>query len=396
MSDKYLEEANSLFPYTQQLRRDFHQYPELGFKEERSENIICGELRKFGISYQDRVANTGVVGLLEGKQEGRTILLRFDMDALPVTEETGVDYASRNAGVMHACGHDGHMAIGLTVARMLATRRDQINGTVKFIFQPAEEGMGGAEQMIAAGILQNPIPEISLAVHVWNEKPLGWFGLADGPEMAGAEIFSIRVIGKGGHGALPQSAVDPVLAAAHIVTSLQTIVSRNVPPLESAVVSVTQIIAGETFNVIPPHAEIGGTIRTFDKATREVVLERFESIVVKTAEALGCRAEITLTQLTPALVNNPAITNEVETCLLEMIPQADVDRNFRTMGSEDMAFILDRIPGCFIFVGSANKERGLNYGHHHPKFDFDEHCLSLAAALLTKTTLRFLEKHSAG
>lgn len=213
------------------------------------------------------LADTGVVALLEGARPGPVLLVRFDMDALSILEETGAPYASQNPGVMHACGHDGHTAIGLTVARMLHAHRDELAGAVKFVFQPAEEGLGGAERMIAEGALEDPKPELTLALHVWNEKPLGWFGVAAGPAMAGAEIFKIKVRGKGGHGAVPHLAVDPVLASAQIVAALQSIVARNVAPLQAAVVSVCTIHGGEAFNVIPQAVELAGTIRTFRAAS---------------------------------------------------------------------------------------------------------------------------------
>ncbi len=204
------------------------------------------------------------------------MLIRADMDALPILEETGAPYASQNPGVMHACGHDGHTAVLLTVAKILYSHRAELGGTIKFMFQPAEEGMGGAEKMISDGILENPKVDVALGLHVWNEKPVGWIGISNGPAMAGAEIFRIKVVGRGGHGAVPHLAVDPILASAQIVTALQGIVSRNVAPLETAVVSVCTIHAGETFNVIPPVVEMTGTIRTFEPSVRVRVLERFD------------------------------------------------------------------------------------------------------------------------
>ncbi|RPJ23995.1 MAG: amidohydrolase, partial [Chloroflexi bacterium] len=231
-----LKEAKELFPYTQSLRRDFHRHPELGFREVRTAGIVARELEALGIEVTKGVGKTGVVGLLEGSKPGPTLLLRFDMDALPIMEETEAEYASQNQGVMHACGHDGHTAIGLTVAKILHAYRDQLAGTIKFCFQPSEEGTsgeatGGAETMMRDGLLEGPKVDMSLALHLWNEKPLGWLGITKGPIMAGADLFTVRVIGRGGHGAIPDAAVDPVVAAANMVNALQTIVSRNVAPL---------------------------------------------------------------------------------------------------------------------------------------------------------------------
>src|SRR5690242_5596963 len=229
MSD-FLQQAEELFPYTQALRRDFHIHPELGFREIRTGGIVAKELESLGIEVTKGVGKTGVVGLLEGAQPGPTLLLRFDMDALPMTEDTGAEYASENPGVMHACGHDGHTAIGLTVAKILHAHRNELAGTVKFCFQPSEEGnngedVGGAEMMMRDGVLDSPKVDMSLSLHIWNEKPFGWVGIASGPVMAGAEIFTIKLTGKGGHGALPQNTVDPIIASAQIVNALQTIVS---------------------------------------------------------------------------------------------------------------------------------------------------------------------------
>ncbi|NCP15836.1 amidohydrolase [bacterium] len=388
----FLSEAQSLFEYTQSLRRDFHMHPELGFKEVRTAGIVARELTSLGLEVHTGIAETGIVALLEGARPGPVILARFDMDALPILEETGAAYASQNPGVMHACGHDGHTAIGLTVARMLHAHRQELAGTVKFIFQPAEEGLGGAEGMIAAGVLENPKPDLALALHLWNEKPLGWLGIACGPAMAGAELFKIKVRGKGGHGAVPHLAADPVLAAAQIVAALQSIVARNVPPLQAAVVSVCTIHGGEAFNVIPQAVELAGTIRTFEPQVREKVLERFEVIVYGLAETMGCRAEVELQRLTPAVINQPESAARIAAVARQVFPEATIDSgDYVTMGSEDFAFIMEKAPGCFFFIGSANKEKGLDAGHHHPRFDFDEGALPRGAALMASAVAEFLK-----
>ncbi len=387
----FLSEALALFEYTQSLRRDFHSHPELGFHEIRTAGIVARELTTLGLEVHTGVGGTGVVALLEGARPGPVVLVRADMDALPIREETGAAYASQNPGVMHACGHDGHTAILLTVAKMLHAHRNELSGTIKFMFQPAEEGMGGAESMIADGVLENPKVDGTLALHVWNEKPVGWFGIAGGPVMAGAEIFKIKVLGKGGHGAVPHLAVDPILAAAQIISALQGIVARNIAPLQTAVVSVCTIHAGETFNVIPPAVEMTGTIRTFEPLVRERVLERFEKTVHLIAEGMGCQAEIDLQLLSPATINQPETAARVQAVARQLFPGGNVDSaNYTTMGSEDFAYILERVPGCFFFIGSANPEKGLDAGHHHPKFDFDEAALPRGAALMAAAITDFL------
>src|SRR5271157_3475655 len=379
----FLAEAQELFEYTRALRRDFHMHPELGFQEVRTAGIVAKQLTALGLEIHSGVADTGVVAVLEGKKAGPVILVRADMDALPIVEETGAKYASQNKGVMHACGHDAHTAILLTVAKMLTAHRDELAGTIKLIFQPAEEGLGGAERMIQAGVLEDPKPTVSLALHVWNEQPLGWIGIADGPALAGAEIFKVTLHGKGGHAAAPHLSVDPVLAAAETITALQSIVARNVAPLKPAVISVCTIHGGEAFNVIPTSVELTGTIRTFEPEVRSVVMSRFQDVVRLTAEALGCQAEIELKQLSPATVNQPAASARVQSAARRLFPEAPIETgNYITMGSEDFSYFLEKVPGCFFFVGSANREKGLDAGHHHPKFDIDEEVLPRAAALM--------------
>jgi len=385
-----LIEAQNLFSYTQGLRRDFHRFPELGFQERRTAGIVARELSALGLEIRTGIAETGVVALIEGKQPGPVVLLRFDMDALPIQEQTGAEYASQNPGVMHACGHDGHTAIGLTVARLLHASRAEWSGTAKLVFQPAEEGLGGAKQMVAEGVLENPAPQVAFGLHVWNERPLGWIGLTPGPVMSAAETFKVRLTGKGGHAAAPHLAIDPVLAAAQLVTSLQSIVSRNVAPLQTAVVSVTTLHAGEVFNVIPSQVEMQGTIRTFDPAVRQRVLTRFEQIVKGVAAAFECEAQIELTPVSPAVVNDTAVTQRVQEIARRLLPDHQISSDERTMGSEDMSYILQQIPGCFIFIGSANGGQGLDAAHHHPRFDFDEQVMPQAVALLEACTRSYL------
>jgi amidohydrolase len=392
MKHDITSQAQDLFPYTQSLRRDFHRHPELGFHEVRSAGIIAGELGKLGLEVHAGIAETGVVALMENSAPGPTILLRFDMDALPITEATGAEYESTTPGVMHACGHDGHMAIGLTVARMLKELSPELRGQIKFVFQPAEEALGGAKRMVAEGVLKDPKPDVALALHVWNELPLGKVGLASGPVMAGADFFDVQITGKGGHGAIPQLSRDPVVAAAAVVLALQSIVARNVSPFESAVVSVTQVVSGETYNVIPEKAQLKGTIRALERPVRDQVMTRFEEVITNTSKAMGCEASISYLPNTPATVNDPDVTAAVVDVARHLYPPEAIDTTYQSMGSEDMAFILNEVPGCFMLIGSANAEKGLNAGHHHPKFDFDEAVLPQAAALMVSTVVELLKK----
>jgi amidohydrolase len=388
-----LEEARRIESYTVEQRRDFHRHPELGFEETRTAGIVAETLTDLGMDVMTGVGRTGVVGMLKGTQESPVLLMRFDMDALPIQEDTGVDYASENPGKMHACGHDCHVAVGLSVAKLLAEKKDTLPGTIKFVFQPAEEGQGGAREMVADGVLEDPRPDYSLAMHVWNEKPVGWYALTSGPSMAGAEVFSVRVTGKGGHGAAPHKSVDPLVAVAQMVTALQTIASRNISPLESAVVSVCEISGGTAFNIIPHEATFRGTIRTFKPEVFETVRQRFIEIVENTAAAMGCQAEVTLETITPPVINDPNLAALMTDVVLLVQPDARIDGNHQTMGSEDFSYMMQDIPGCFVMVGSANPDLGLDYGHHHPRFNIDEACLPYAVAVMARGALEILERH---
>lgn len=388
----FLEKAKQLSEYTVATRRDLHRHPELGFEELRTAGIVADTLRDLGLEVTTGVGKTGVVGLLEGKQKSPVVLLRFDMDALPILEENEVDYVSEVPGKMHACGHDNHVAVGLTVAKILAEMREQLPGTVKFVFQPAEEGDGGAELMVAEGVLANPTPDVALAMHVWNEKPVGWYGLKSGPMMAGAHTFRVKVTGKGGHGAIPHLSIDPIAAAAQIITALQTIVSRNVNPLDSAVVTVGALHSGTVFNVIPQTAVFEGTIRTFKASVFDTVEKRFREIVENVGQAMGCDTEIEIVRATYPVDNDPILADLMADGVRKIQVDADVDRAYQTMGSEDFSYMTQDLPGCYMLVGSTNADKGLNYGHHHPHFNIDEACLPFAVAVMAQGAVEALIK----
>lgn len=384
-------EAQAEFEYTRSLRRDFHQHPELGFQEFRTAGIVARELSASGLETATGIAETGVVALIEGAQPGPVILLRFDMDALPVEEQTGVAYSSQTPGVMHACGHDGHTAIGLTVARLLQRHRQELAGTVKLVFQPAEEGLGGAERMVAEGVLDNPRPDLCLALHLWNELPIGTFAFTPGPFLAASETFFITLRGRGGHGAMPHLTIDPVISAAQLIIGLQNIVSRQVNPLDSAVISVTSIHAGHTFNVIPGEVGLQGTIRTFRPEVRQFILRRFQELTHSLAAAAECEAEIDLKSITPAVINDPDLTHQAHQAAQAVFPEHKILNNYQTTVSEDMAFMMQDIPGCYFFVGSQNAALGLDATHHHPRFNFDEQALMQASAVMSATAAQLLK-----
>ena len=254
-----LDRVSAVFPYTSALRRDFHQHPELGFQEYQTADKVNRELSQWeGFSVKTGIAETGIVGTLSGGSTGKTVLVRFDMDALPIQEQTGAAYSSRHDGVMHGCGHDGHLAIGLTAARLLSESRQELAGKVVFLFQPAEEGLGGALRMISEGVLESSRPDFALGLHLWNEKPLGWLGISNGPVMSASETFQVLIRGKGGHGGKPHEAVDPIVASASVINALQSLPSREVHPLDSSVISVCTIQGGKAHNVIPEEVSLGG------------------------------------------------------------------------------------------------------------------------------------------
>ena len=363
-------------------RRDLHQHPELAFEEVRTAGIVARTLGELGLEVQTGIGRTGVVGLLEGDQPGPTVLVRCDMDALPIVEENDVPYRSQVAGRMHACGHDGHTSIALAVAQMLAAQRDQLRGAVKFVFQPAEEIGKGADAMVTDGVLADPLPDVCYGLHLWNEMPYGQVAVTPGPFMAGADGFHVTVHGRGSHAAIPDRATDPVMAAVAIISSLQTIVSRNVSPLRTAVVSVTQLEAGTAINIIPEQARFAGTIRTFRPEVRDLVVARFHAIAESTAAAMGCTVDVDIELLTPPVLNDAALAVQLVERFRAVAPDLEYVTGFQTMAAEDMAVFLNRVPGVYFFVGSADAARSLNYSHHHPRFDFDERALVTGAALL--------------
>jgi amidohydrolase len=371
-------------------RRDFHRHPELAFEEHRTAGLVAQHLDELGYQVETGVAQTGVIGLLEGASPGPVVMLRFDMDALEVSEATGAAYASQVPGRMHACGHDAHVAIGMGLAQLLADRRGEIAGTVKLVFQPAEEGGRGAEVMVREGVMENPAPDVFLAMHVWIDKPVGTANVTPGPAMAAAEEFSCTIYGEGGHGAAPHQTVDPIAAAAQVITALQTVVSRNVAPLEEAVISVGAIHGGDVFNVIPSHVEMKGTIRTFKPEIRELVLRRLREMIEGVTAACGASAELEVHSITPAVINDAETAQVVRQAAEAVVGPEQVSIGVKTMGSEDAAFFMEDVPSCYFFLGAANPEKGLVAPHHNPHFDIDEEVLVLGVAILAHAAAAYL------
>jgi len=367
-------------------RRDIHQHPELGFEETRTAALVAERLRKLDYHVTPGVGKTGVVGLK--KKDGRCVLLRADMDALPVEEANAVPYRSKAPGKMHACGHDGHVAIGLEVARRLAPL--ELGGSVKFAFQPAEEASNGAQAMIGDGVLEEPRVDAAFGIHLWNDLAVGTVGVMAGPVMASVDQFEIAILGRGGHAAAPHQTIDPVLVAAHVITALQSLVSRRRDPLSEAVVSVTEVHAGRAFNVIPDRADLRGTVRTFGGHFFEDAPRLVEDTAQGVASAFGAHVNVNYRRLSAPLINNEELSRLMRDVAADLIGADNVRQGVRTMGGEDMAFFLEKVPGCFAFVGSAPRTGGRASPHHSPTFDIDEESLVIAAELLTQTAIRYL------
>ena len=370
-------------------RRDFHAHPELAYRENRTSTIAARHLQECGYETKTGVAQTGVVGLLRAGS-GKTLMLRADMDCLPVTEENAVPYSSQNQGFMHACGHDGHTAVLMTVAKKLMEEKQKLKGNVKIIFQPAEEGGNGAEKMVQEGVLQNPHVDAAFGLHVWTSLPVGKIALNRGALLAGVHGFEVQVVGKGGHGAAPHQTIDPIVTAAQMITALQTVVSRNVDPLATAVVTVGSIQGGTAFNVIPDRVKFSGTVRYFDPTLGEQMPKWIERIISGISEASGARYELKYEKMTPPTINDPRMAEFIHDVAADIIGAHNIVMDAQTMGGEDMSFFLNEVPGCFFFVGGRNDAKNLNHPHHSPRFDFDEACLEIGAEILCRATQKFL------
>ncbi|MDJ0521517.1 MAG: amidohydrolase [Planctomycetota bacterium] len=372
-------------------RRDLHAHPELKYEEHRTAGLVAERLSGLGYEPRAGVGRTGVTTLLEGPEPGPCVLLRADMDALPLQERNEVPYASRHDGVMHACGHDGHTAMALGAARILRRVAPPARGSIKLMFQPAEEGGNGATAMIEDGVLEQPKVEAAFGIHLWNHLDVGKVAIVDGPFMASVDEFTIHIVGTGGHGAMPHETRDPILAAAHVITALQQIAARNVSPLQAVVVTIGAVHGGEAFNIIPDSVELRGTARSFDEEIWKALPAQIERVAKKTAEAFDCRAELDLRRLMRPTINDAGMAALVREVASEVVGEENIIEE-RTMGGEDFADILARVPGCYFFVGSRNEEKGLVHPHHSPHFDIDEDALPIGARMLAGVAHRFLER----
>jgi len=390
--DKYeaiLQKARGLGEKVVQLRREFHQRPELAFQELTTAKRVEGVLRDLGLEVETLVKGTGVRGLLRGRRSGKTIGLRADMDALPVQEEADVPYRSINPGVMHACGHDAHTAMLLGAAMLLAGHRNDLAGDVVFIFQPAEETGEGAKKMVEEEALEGVDGLIGL--HVSTAYDAGTFGYRSGPVMAAGDFFEVKIMGKGGHGGMPHLAIDPITIAASAITALQTLVSREVDPIESAVLSICKMEAGgKAYNIIPDSATFGGTIRSLDPKLRKFLPKRMEEILDGVVGGMRGRYEFNLMERFPVTVNDERMTVLAAKVATEMLGKKKVFQMTPLMGSEDISYYFQKVRGSFFYLGVKNEKKGFVYPHHHPRFDIDEDALPIGTALSAAIAMEYL------
>tara|TARA_Y100001970_G_C14134385_1_gene803496 strand:- start:8 stop:1174 length:1167 start_codon:yes stop_codon:yes gene_type:complete len=365
---------NSIFEW----RRDFHQYPELSFQEFRTADLIAKELKSMGLEPKPNIGKTGIIAdLIFG--DGPMIALRADMDALPIQETSGLSFASKNDGIMHACGHDGHMAMLLATAKVLTQKKNLYNGKVRFIFQPAEEGGGGARYMIKDNCLEQ-VDEI-YGIHVWNYQPVGEVGVKDGPVMAAADMFDIHIRGIGGHGAAPQGTVDSIIVASHLIQSLQTIVSRNTNPLDSTVVSIGKINGGHNFNIIADEVILSGTARAYTEKNRNLIKNRMYEIILGIEKTYNAKIAFNYKDGYPPTINHTDPTKKVLRAAQKVVGDR-AGLPYLSMGGEDFAYYLQKKPGCFFFVGSAPNEKALfETPHHCSHFDMDEKALLIGSSI---------------
>jgi len=384
------KEIEELIPELVELRRSLHRHPEPGFQEVWTGQTMAEKLKALGYEVKAGIAKTGVMGLLKGGNPGKTLLLRSDIDALTIGEKNQIDYASEQPGVMHACGHDGHMAIALTVAKILSRHQSELSGNIKFVFQPAEEGPGGAKPMIEEGVLDDPKPDLALGLHLWNVLPVGTVGIRPGPTFACLDAIDITIRGKGGHGAAPHQTVDSIVATAQVINALQTVVSREVDPIKPAVVTIGTIEGGHAYNIIANEVKMKGTVRAFDLELRKTLPERIERIIKGATSAMRAEYDFEYRFGYPPLVNDEVVCNWMREIAAEVVGAENITVPDPTMGGEDMAYFLQEVPGCYLLLGSANEAKGLNKPHHNPEFNFDEAALPIGVEILAGAALRFL------
>lgn len=391
------EEINGLvqeiYPELVKIRRKIHQYPEIAFNEIETAQLVFEYLSNMGIEAKTGIAKTGVKGLIRGNGKERTVALRADMDALPITEENECEYKSKVPGMMHACGHDIHVACLLGAAYILQKLKDKLNGNVALIFQPAEEGVGGAFPMIKEGVLENPVVSACAALHVWPDITAGQVGINYGTILSSRDSFEIIIRGKGGHGAMPHLAIDPITAGAQIVCAIQTLVRRKIDAMNPVIVSICSFQAGSAENIIPDTAVMKGTVRTVDSETKEKIPGIMKEIITGIASSSGAECELIYMEGFPATVNNEKITDIMADAALKTVGKDNVIKSNQTiMVSEDFSCFSQLVPGTYIRLGCGNSDKGISYPLHSPMFNVDEQCIKTGAAVMAQFACDYLQR----
>lgn len=393
------EEVRAMYPKLVQTRRDLHMHPELSNREERTGKLVAERLRELGLEVKVNVARHGVVALLKGGKPGPTVAVRADMDALPITETHDVPYKSQNVGVMHACGHDVHTTVGLAVAELLSRHKAELHGTVKFIFQPAEEGPpqgeeGGAKLMIKEGVLKDPAPKAIFGLHCLPSVEVGQIAYQEAAAMASADRFFLTIRGKNSHGAMPHKGVDAIVVASNAVTQLQTIRSRRIDTQEPLVVSIGTIHGGNRFNIVADEVKLEGTIRTLNQGVRDDVFKMMHQILKGVTESQGASYELTVEEMTVVTVNNPALVRQMLPTMRRIVGDANVVSPRPLMAAEDFSYFAREVPGIFFFLGVGNSKRGITAGLHTPDFEVDEECLIVGVKTMASMVTDYLEQES--
>jgi carboxypeptidase Ss1 len=387
----FLKEARKIEPEIIKTRREIHQRPELAYKEKATAKLVAERLRAFGIEVRTGVGGTGVLGILKGQNTGRVVALRADMDALPIDEMADVDFRSKENGVMHACGHDTHVAMLLGTARLLANHKEKLAGTVKFLFQPAEEhgGRGGAEPMIQDGVMENPKVDFVFGLHIDGDERSGVLAFRGGPVMAAPDTFEIKVTGRGGHGAYPHQTIDPIYVAAQLIIAIQGVSSRMIDPIQPFVITVGSVHSGTKENIIPDQAVLQGTVRTLDEATRKRAKAKVAEVAKGVCRAFGAKAEVEFEKNAyPVTVNDEKVTEQAKKILSKM-PGTRVKVRALQLGGEDFSRFLHEAPGTFYFLGTKNPAKGCVYPNHSPRFKVDEDVLKFGTASLAQLAMEF-------
>jgi amidohydrolase len=390
MSNAVKEKIADMKDWLIETRRTLHMNPELGFEEVETSRLIAKYLEKFGLQVKTGMAKTGVIGLLKGGKPGKTVAIRADMDALPMEEANQVPYRSKVKGKMHACGHDAHVTILLGVARLFSSMGNQVQGNIKWVFQPAEEGGGGGRVLTEEGVLENPKVDAIFGAHLFPDLKIGRVGIHEKEGLAATDRFVIKMIGSGAHGAYPHLSRDPIVAVGHLIAQINTIVSRNISPLDSAVITIGKVSGGTAFNIIPDEAEILGTVRSLTQKVRGELKSRMEQVTQGVAKSFGLDSHFDFQYGYPALVNDPEMSRLVAAACAKGIGKENVEFIRPSMGGEDFAYYLEKVPGSFFRLGCRNEAKGIVNPFHSSRFDIDEDVLPFGVEMFARIIDEYL------